>query len=80
MVSSSHASTRGLPPPPSLPFPVKEHMVQINSCQQRRQREEGKRGRRAREQTREEEISGIAVRSEECLHFVPWKPAASHSP
>lgn len=31
-------------PTPSLPFPVKEHMVQINSRQQRQQSEEGKEG------------------------------------
>lgn len=55
-------------------------MVQINSHQWREQREEGKReegqGHRSEreEQAREEEISGIAVRSEECLHFVPWNP------
>lgn len=49
-------------------------MVQINSCRERRQREEGKRRRRARVQTWKKEISGIAVRSEECLHFVPCNP------
>lgn len=67
--------------PPPLPFPVKEHMVQINSlpasdCKKKKGRKE-RAGEGQREQTREEEISGIAVRSEECLHFVP---AASHGP
>lgn len=72
-----------LPPGPYfLPFSfsVKEHMVQINSCHQS-ERERAKEGRKkgkgisqGEEQTREEEISGIAVRSEECLHFVPRSP------
>lgn len=40
-------------------------------------RKEGKKGKgigQREEQTREEEISGIAVRSEECLHFVARSP------
>lgn len=55
-----------IPPPP---ISIKEHMVQINSCQQREQREEGKEGKgigQRQGKTRKEEISGIAVRSEEC--------------
>lgn len=44
------------------------------ASRERKGRKTGKGIGQREEQTREEEISRIAVRSEECLHFVPWSP------
>lgn len=72
------------PPPHPPPRPLslsllKNTWCKLTLCQQVTAKEGRKErvGEGQREQTREEEISGIAVRSEECLHFVP---AASHGP
>ncbi len=80
MVSGSHASTRALFFPPSFSLSLLKNTwckLTLASRESKGRKEKGKKGKgigQSEEQTREEEISGIAVRSEECLHFVPWSP------
>ena len=78
VVSGSQASTRVLFfPPLSL---LKNTWCKLTLANRESKKEEGKDGDKGKgigqreEQTQEEEISGIAVRSQECLHFVPRSP------
>lgn len=75
MVSGSHASTRALLPPPPPFSLLKDTWCKLTRTSRetkgRKEREKKVMGQRE-EQTRQEDISDIAVRSEECRHFVPW--------